>query len=521
MEKQRIKCFLQNFSPIHVGCDEVYEPTGFVVDEKKNRLVVFDPLAFISGMNSSDKEKFSSICKKGTIDSILEIYKFLRNRSVQGRPVNICNGFHAHYTQVLNLTFGKIKNELNNFKIERTVFCVSDQRPYIPGSAVKGALRTAYLNMLANKAQNYSSDIKRLMKINSENRRNRKPPIKIHKKLEEKLLLLDKVPDKEKIFKDAFRLVKVSDFMPAGHAETKIYYVVNKKKKTSDKEARGPYQILETVLPGAWFTGEIVVDVPQGEDATSFAIELKELLDSSNLFYGKEKSRENRELTNIGVTALEMPEMNEGSLIRLGRHSGAESVTIERYRDIKIMLGNRNQTFEDHATTIWLASEVQKPDHNKFLSPFGWSVLIPLTSDMEKHLKAEEDTFQNVREQTIMEEKRKREKILLQKQQEEERLLREKQQAEEIIKAEEKRKAELAAMSPEERDIAALSVLDISENLVVEIYNRIESFSEENKKALALALKRYWESNGKWKKRDCSKKQWIKVRKIKGVLGEE
>ena len=108
---------------------------------------------------------------------------------------------------------------------------------------------------------------------------------------------------------------------------------------------------------------------------------------------------------------------------------------------------------------------------------------------MGEKLKAEEDTFQNVREQTIMEEKRKREEILLQKQQEEERLLTEKQQEEESRKAEEKRKAELDAMSPEERDIAALSDPDISENQVVEIYNRIDAFSEENKKLFGRGVK--------------------------------
>ena len=56
---------------------------------------------------------------------------------------------------------------------------------------------------------------------------------------------------------------------------------------------------------------------------------------------------------------------------------------------------------------------------------------------------------------------------------------------------------------------------------MVEIYNKIDGFSEENKKAFALSLKKYWESHNKWKKKDCSKKQWIKVRKIKGMLGEE
>ncbi|MBW2664035.1 MAG: type III-A CRISPR-associated RAMP protein Csm5, partial [Deltaproteobacteria bacterium] len=406
-----------------------------------------------------------------------------------------------HYNQVLKLPPGKIKNELNRFKIERTAFCAFDQRPYIPGSAVKGALRTAYLNSLADRGKDYSS-------------------IKTHNKLEEKLLHLDRFPNKEKIYKDPFRLVKISDFMPVGDIKTKICYAVNKKKKTTDKEARGLAQILEIILPGSLFVGEIIVDTPQTKDAVSFAIELKNLLDSSHLFYGKDKTREDSELINIGVTVPETPQIDNIMLIRVGRHSGAESVTIERYRDIKIMLGSHNQTFKDHSTTIWLASEVRKPDHNKFLSPFGWAVLSPLTLDMEKQLKVDEAAFQNNRNQALIEEKRKQKELLLQKEQKRDRQLKEKQREEEIRKAKEQRAAELEAMTPEQRVLEELANSSILENRVVEIYNKIDEFSEESKRAVALVLKKYWEACGKWKKKNCSKKQRIKVQKIKGILEE-
>ena len=33
MNKQTFKCYIKTLSPIHVECDEVYEPTGFVMDE--------------------------------------------------------------------------------------------------------------------------------------------------------------------------------------------------------------------------------------------------------------------------------------------------------------------------------------------------------------------------------------------------------------------------------------------------------------------------------------------------------
>jgi len=425
-----------------------------------------------------------------------------------------------HYNQVLKLPTQKIKKELNNFKIERTAFCAFDQRPYIPGSAVKGALRTAYLNSLADKGKDYSSYIENLNQRNIKNRRNRKPEIKVHKKLEEKLLHLDRVSNNnEKINKDPFRLVKVSDFMPVGDIKTKICYAVNKKKKMSDSEAKRLTQILEIIQPGSLFVGEIIVNAPQTRDAVSCAIELKNLLDSSHLFYGKEKSREDRELNNIKIVPPETHRVKDIKLIRVGRHSGAESVTIEKYRDIKIKL-NRGHTFKDHATTLWFASEARKPDHNKFLSPFGWAVMSPLTLDMEEQLKVDEAVFQNNLNQALIEEKRKQEELILQKKQDQDRRQKEKQQEEEIRKAKEQRAAELEAMTPEQRILAELGDSSILENRVVEIYNKIDEFSEENKRAIAMALKKYWERFGKWKKKNCSKKQRIKVQKIKEILEE-
>jgi len=58
-----------------------------------------------------------------------------------------------------------------------------------------------------------------------------------------------------------------------------------------------------------------------------------------------------------------------------------------------------------------------------------------------------------------------------------------------------------------------------TENRVVEIYNRIDEFSEENKKKLAVALKHYWQGRGKWAGKQ-SDKQKVKIQKLKSVLGE-
>ena len=42
-----------------------------------------------------------------------------------------------------------IRQELNQFSISRTAYNPYNNLPYIPGSSIKGALRTAYLSKLA------------------------------------------------------------------------------------------------------------------------------------------------------------------------------------------------------------------------------------------------------------------------------------------------------------------------------------------------------------------------------------
>ena len=90
---------------------------------------------------------------------------------------------------------------------------------------------------------------------------------------------------------------------------------------------------------------------------------------------------------------------------------------------------------------------------------------------------------------------------------------------EEKQKEEARKKAEWEAMSPEERDLAALTGPEINEQQVFDIFGRIDGFSDENKRRAAAAIKAYWEEHGKWNKKDCSKKQRAKVQHIKEILG--
>ncbi|MDP2643531.1 MAG: type III-A CRISPR-associated RAMP protein Csm5 [Desulfobacterales bacterium] len=497
--KDTFHCMLKVVAPLHLGCDEVYEPMGFVVDEENNQLRVFDPIDFISGLSDEDRSRFSGICKTGNVDSILEIFKFLNGRKVQGRPIDLCGSFVAHYKKILGIRANEreILTNLNQFQISRTAFKPSDDRPYIPGSAIKGAIRTAYLN--------------------TQNKKKQLPKSKQRGKELENELLENR---SGKIEGDPFRLLKVSDFMPVGNSRTKIVYAVNKKKKESPKEANGPYQILEVIEPGAVFTGQIAVEKLQSDRFIRQPLDLGQLLASLVGFYGDENARECAELNGIGVDGIALEKCNSAIPLRLGRHSGAESLTIKGHRNILIRLGGNKITYLNKATTVWLSSETEKGQNKKALRPFGWVQLEKLTDESEKTNQLEELQYISEKQEAL---KKRAEKIAFIKE-EEEREIRDVEkrakETEEARMAEEKRQAELAAMGPEEKDIATLKSPDVIENTVVEIYYRIDHFSDNNKIQAALAIKAYWQKNNKWEKKACSRKQQEKVQKIKSMLAD-
>lgn len=344
--------FLRTLAPIHVGCDEVYEPTGFVVDENAQALTSFDPIDFIDSLSDKDKSLFSQICARGTIDSQLELYKFMRGKPVAGRGVHLSKGFIDHYQALLTMKMGdrRLQNDMNQFTINRTAFNINSKLPYIPGSAIKGALRTAYLNLLA--------------KVSPSTERK-------GKELEKDLL-------KGSFQTDPLRMLKVSDFTPLYGVKTKIVYAVNEKKKPSDQTARGPYQILEVIEPGAVFSGSVTIDEPFADAGIKTPLSQKLLFDNAIKFYTDEKKREDIQLATVDIAGTPYDPLKDGHLLRIGRHSGAECLTIEGHRQIKIMRGGGKQiTSSIGASTFWLAAEVRKPapGAKSTLRPFGWVVL--------------------------------------------------------------------------------------------------------------------------------------------------
>jgi len=375
MESRRWK--IKVLTPVHIGCGEVYEPFSFAI--KDNKLLVFDMEQLLSALDEKTRREFSNICLMGTSDAIIKMYKFVRRnvaerkdiieKGIVKKTIDVAQALVKHYdSQIIgtnqpaqrsyqsqqNRPFNNSSRIISQFQIYRTFFDPNSELPIIPGSSVKGAIRTAVLNARKNEVANKTP---RNYQENQEKGRYNA------KRLESEILRYKEFQN------DPFSLVKVSDFRPVGQPKVKVTYAIN-VKKSSGKPGRGPYQIVEALLEGE-FEGTITILKYQksSERRIDSPLSFEEIKGALKGFYGKELEREKKEMEKTGISykAIQQPTIP----IRIGRHSGAECVTIEGFRVIRIMGSN---TPGATATTLWLASEDHSKPQNAM--PFGWCSVI-------------------------------------------------------------------------------------------------------------------------------------------------
>ncbi|MDW7998478.1 MAG: type III-A CRISPR-associated RAMP protein Csm5, partial [Thermodesulfovibrio sp.] len=345
--KSLVRFKLHVLSPIHIGCDDVYEPTSFVIDDKKGELIEFDPIDFVRALNEKQREEFIRVCSRESLLSVIKFVKANYNPKIGGRKVEVAQGVIEHYKKVLNLSSFDKKTIINQFTINKTSYNVQTNKPYIPGSSIKGSIRTAYLNILAKRAEirNFWESSNLLSRQDLENSEITYRQIgkkQISKKLEQKLL-------KGEFSNDPFRMLKVSDFLPVGEVKTKIVYAVNRKKERISGETLaekgGVYQIFEVIKPGSVFEGFISIEQPLEGSGILEPLNFENLFSSLHSFYAGNLNREVKPLNEVlkikhqaGIdanTKFKDKFKKDAFLIRIGRHSGAEAVTIEGNRHIK------------------------------------------------------------------------------------------------------------------------------------------------------------------------------------------
>jgi len=356
---------ITTLSPIHIGCDEVFEPTGFVIAD--GLLHLLDPATLSSALD--DRERAQLVKLADERDPIGPIQQFFKARRTRLAPLATqCVDVAADIAREYEDKAGRPQARggdghpvYNLFPMARTAFNPLDGAPYLPGSSLKGSIRTAWLSRI-NKGEPPHEDEKR-------------NPGKLQQRL------LGYAPGKFE--NDPFRHLHVAD----AHADpertlppTRIVYAVSKKKKTSERGSPELKVYLETVR-------ETLADAFHGElRFTGGEIDWAGLCDACNAFYhlqleaeldhpqfGPLLAAEWRQLISglLGDELNDLMVARQGFLLRVGKHSGAESVTLDGVRSIKILGAKGEKPSYRATTTEKRFASVTRAAQDKLL-PFGW-----------------------------------------------------------------------------------------------------------------------------------------------------
>ena len=405
---ESITLHITPLSPVHVGIGEDYEPTNYVMED--GALFAFDSDVANRVLTERQRKDLLDMVSKPTRraeDMIKQVQDFFYNNrkplaaaSSHFLPVSagVFDLYQKRVGQSANRESGG-KSVINKLEIQRTFFNPYSQHPIIPGSSIKGSIRTALLSD-ANKGHGLSDEVYRL-----------KPP--------QRNQALQKELFKGSFATDPMRLISLGDasYQTPALFGSEIRFAVDRKKKEvvkdgqvvqSQAEAQNLYQLLECLPPLRYrsFSGTLSVQDLQG--MTGKGTPTKELrwtvqniAKACNDFYHKrfvaeikilrERSYLNPDWEKLADTIISgavFQKMKAGKafLLRVGRHSGAESVTLEGVRNIKILQGKGQQPkYEPEAKTVWLAANTEK-DRGGML-PFGW-VLVELDESPDTALQA-------------------------------------------------------------------------------------------------------------------------------------
>lgn len=378
-------------SPVHIGTGDSYEPTNYVIED--DTLYEFDTRSVLEALSQADRQELlNTVNRRPDQDMIKAVQKFFYER----REPLIANAGHCVpvLDRVADLYRSRVgqtaqreaggREIINQLVIDRTAFNPVTYRPVLSGSSLKGAIRTALLNSV----NNGQSTQERKGLHDFQGRLFKYHDGRIH------------------LERDPLRFVQVSDACWNGEADlpaTEIHLAVNRKKapvrdgqgnlRRSQAEQKGLNQFLECI-PGLRyrvFSATLNIQLVNGINketelpAQDMRFDIRRIAQACNAFYRPILQAENQLLAERNYSSEswlttmrslltsdigQILESGEAFLLRAGRHSGAESVTLEGVRTIRIMKGRNESENASSTKTVWLAAET--PSQCTGMFPFGW-----------------------------------------------------------------------------------------------------------------------------------------------------
>lgn len=335
------KITMKLLSPVHIGTGKDYEPINYVMHKrlvtKQNGsqseqafLYNFDEMDFFNALDQAKQKEFSDCAS-----NIFALHKFIKQNKITAQKVAFCKILTSKrcftkYEENLGKAVQKEgggKNVFNQFVIAQTFKNPNTHKAIIPGSSIKGAISTAYQELLYKKYKNYKDVESQMLK-----------------------------PTEQNLFKDLL----ISDSQE--FAQTYIDKAQNIKRK---KDKEGITAVLE-VISDANAENSFTLSI---KDEAKFSI--KDLAKACNDHYESifdsifddENVLRTGSVSNKFLDLCESLQINENQfLLRVGQHSGARAVTVDGIRQIKLIQGKSQSKIADEESTIWLINK----------KPFGW-----------------------------------------------------------------------------------------------------------------------------------------------------
>ena len=371
-------------TPVHIGCGEDYTPTDYVIDD--DALFAFDSTRINEALPEAARRQLLKLVtgrqQKNVLSEIQNLFHREREELMirASHRLPVVPGVVKLYSQRIGKTAQQESSgnrAINKLEIERTFYNPINQQPVIPGSSLKGAVRTALLD-LVNNGRTCGRE-------------------ETNKKLQGRLFEYN-----GKFEQDPMRLVQVQDTVCVNNDDihSKIRFAVNrpgqepkqKQTKRTMAEDKGLYQLLET-LPDAglraYYSHLVIQNVEQLRQyeklpAKKFHWSVEHIAQACNRFYQPLLTKEIdiirqrqyaspdwiERMEELLESIAPMLDPDKAMILRIGRHSGAEAVTLNGVRSIKIKGKNNKFEYEPEPRTLWLAAD--SLDSRSNMTPFGW-----------------------------------------------------------------------------------------------------------------------------------------------------
>ncbi|MGD1823539.1 MAG: type III-A CRISPR-associated RAMP protein Csm5 [Pleomorphochaeta sp.] len=325
-------------TPVIINSGDAYEYGELFFDKESNKLYKINLLNLIKTMDSKDREKYINAVSEG-IETRAKHFdntaKALILKTLKDNPTEIPN-IIARPLSYLSSGEDLLKNKPFQ-SIEKSIVKKINDKPYIPGSSIKGALRTALIQSIVS-----NKDIKENDYI--ENFRGRDKYIKT-KDFESFVMNVRKGDVKN----DPFKFIKVSDFeflSPSINGYIGEVSIKTKRKPLSVFTSMSDALCISNKTVSLKGTISISSEINNYSELSKFS-KFKEILNSLNDFYIQNYNEKRYKLPNkVQDSMREIINENlldDSALLKLGRFSGIENITYNIEQNMSINRKIKNE----------------------------------------------------------------------------------------------------------------------------------------------------------------------------------